>query len=105
LRAYGITKLIQCNHEITWRDGGESFTLRTRAAPGKGGDEALKRYLAHQKSLGWFAGLYTNYCDFAPVNEHWNPDFVQELPMATGDLHGHDVTLSNPQQPSCFTKS
>jgi hypothetical protein len=80
LRAYGITKLIQCNHEITWRDGGESFTLRTRAAPGKGGDEALKRYLAHQKSLGWFAGLYTNYCDFAPVNEHWNPDYVQRTP-------------------------
>jgi len=77
LRAYGIVKLIQCNHELTWRDGGESFTLRTRAAPGKGGDEALQRYLAHQKSLGWFAGLYTNYCDFAPVNEHWNPDYVQ----------------------------
>ncbi|MFN3422715.1 MAG: hypothetical protein ACK40X_13435, partial [Armatimonadota bacterium] len=62
LRAYGIVKLIQCNHEITWRDSGESFTLRTKAAPGKGGDEALKRYLEHQKSLGWFAGLYTNYC-------------------------------------------
>lgn len=77
LRAYGIVKMIQCNHEITWRDGGESFTLRTKAAPGKGGDEALKAYLAHQKSLGWFAGLYTNYCDFAPVNEHWNPDYVQ----------------------------
>lgn len=80
LRAYGIVKLIQCNHEITWRDGGESFTLRVRAAPGKGGDEALKNFLAHQKSLGWFAGLYTNYCDYAPVNEHWNPDYVQRTP-------------------------
>ncbi len=80
LRAYGMEKLIQCNHEISWRDGGESFTLRTRAAPGKGGDEALKRYVAHQRSLGWFSGLYTNYCDFAPVNEHWNPDFVQRQP-------------------------
>ncbi|MDW8105316.1 MAG: hypothetical protein RMK92_09930, partial [Armatimonadota bacterium] len=80
LRAYGIEKLIQCNHEISWRDGGESFTLRTRAAPGKGGDEALQRYVAHQKSLGWFSGLYTNYCDFAPVNEHWNPDHVQRQP-------------------------
>ncbi|MGQ9737929.1 MAG: hypothetical protein ACUVRT_08435 [Armatimonadota bacterium] len=80
LRAYGIEKLIQCNHEISWRDGGESFTLRTRAAPGKGGDEALKRYVAHQRALGWFSGLYTNYCDFAPVNEHWNPDFVQRQP-------------------------
>ncbi|MCS7223916.1 MAG: hypothetical protein NZ959_05100 [Armatimonadetes bacterium] len=77
LRAYGIERLIQCNHEITWRDGGESFTLRLRAAPGKGGDQALIEYLKHQKSLGWYAGLYTNYTDFAPVNEHWNPDFVQ----------------------------
>lgn len=85
LRAYGIEKLIQCNHEISWRDGGESFTLRTRAAPGKGGDEALKRYVAHQRSLGWFSGLYTNYCDFAPVNEHWNPDFVQRQP--DGEWH------------------
>jgi len=80
LRAYGIAKLIQCNHEITWRDSGESFTLRTRAAPGKGGDEALQKYLEHQKSMGWFAGLYTNYCDFAPVNEYWNPDHVQRMP-------------------------
>jgi hypothetical protein len=79
LRAYGIIKLIQCNHEIAWRDGGESFTLRTRAAPGKGGDEALQDYLAHQKSLGWFVGLYTNYCDFAPVNEHWDPDYAQRM--------------------------
>lgn len=86
LRTYGIVKLIQCNHEITWRDSGESFTLRTKAAPGKGGDEGLQRYLAHQKSLGWFAGLYTNYCDFAPVNEHWNPDYVQR--MSDGNWRG-----------------
>jgi hypothetical protein len=77
LRAYGIEKLIQCNHEITWRDGGESFTLRTRAAPKKGGDPALKRYVAHQRSLGWLAGLYSNYTDYAPVNEFWSPDGVQ----------------------------
>lgn len=77
LRAYGIEKLIQCNHEITWRDGGESFTLRTRAAPAKGGDEALARYVAHQRGLGWMSGLYTNYTDFAPVNEHWSWDLVQ----------------------------
>jgi len=79
LRAYGIDKLIQCNHEITWRDGGESFTLRTHAAPGRGGDAALIRYVAHQRSLGWFAGLYSNYTDFAPVNEFWDPDAVQRL--------------------------
>ncbi|MGC9327295.1 MAG: hypothetical protein ACP5I1_06655 [Candidatus Hinthialibacter sp.] len=76
LRAYGVKMLTQCNHEITWRDSGESFTFRTYAAPGKGGDEALKQYVANQQSLGWRSGLYTNYCDFAPVNEHWNIDMV-----------------------------
>ncbi len=79
LASYGITRLIQCNHEDTWRDGGESFTLRLRAAPGKGGDEALKAYLEHQKSLGWRVGLYTNYTDLACVNEHWHPDLVQRI--------------------------
>ncbi len=80
LRARGIEKLIQCNHEITWRDGGESFTLRRKAAPKRGGDAALKRYVAHQKGLGWLAGLYSNYTDFSPVNEFWSPDFVLRQP-------------------------
>jgi len=76
LRAYGIDQLTKCNHEITWRDGGESFTFRTEAAPGKGGDEALQKFVAGQRSLGWRSGLYTNYCDFAPVNALWDPDMV-----------------------------
>lgn len=80
LHAYGIERLIQCNHEIAWRDGGESFTLRTRAAPGKGGDAAMERYVAHQRSLGWLEGLYSNYTDYAPVNEFWSPDGVQRQP-------------------------
>jgi hypothetical protein len=80
LRAYGFDQLIQCNHEITWRDGGESFTLRLRAAPKKGGDAALQRYVAHQRGLDWLAGLYSNYTDYAPVNEFWSPDGVQRLP-------------------------
>ena len=77
LRAHGIRHFTQLNHEIAWRDGGESFTLRLKAAPKKGGDEALKKYIEHQQSLGWLAGLYSNYTDFAPVNENWNPDHVQ----------------------------
>lgn len=77
IRGYGIEKLIQCNHEISWRDGGESFTVRLHAAPKKGGDEAQRKYVAHQRGLGWYSGLYTNYTDFAPVNEHWSPDNVQ----------------------------
>ncbi len=76
LRAYGIEMLTQCNHEITWRDGGESFTFRQRSAPGKGGDEALQQYVAGQRALGWRSGLYTNYTDFAPVNEYWDIDRV-----------------------------
>jgi len=80
LRSYGIDKLIQCNHEIAWRDGGESFTLRTKAAPKKGGDEGLQKYVSAQKSLGWHSGLYTNYCDYAPVNENWDEDGVQRTP-------------------------
>lgn len=80
LRSYGIEKMTQCNHEISWRDGGESFTMRLKASPGKGGDEALKNYVTHQKSLGWLSGLYTNYCDMAPVNENWNEDMPQLTP-------------------------
>jgi len=80
LRAYGIEMLTQCNHEITWRDGGESFTFREAAAPGKGGDEALQKYVAAQRSLGWRSGLYTNYTDFAPVNAYWDTDRVMRRP-------------------------
>jgi hypothetical protein len=80
LRAYGIERLTQCNHEITWRDGGESFTFRENAAPGKGGDEALEDYIKAQRALGWRAGLYTNYTDFAPVNAWWDTDRVMRRP-------------------------
>ena len=80
LRAYGIEMLTQCNHEITWRDGGESFTFREKAAPAKGGDDALRQYVAAQRSLGWRSGLYTNYTDFAPVNAYWDVDRVMRRP-------------------------
>ncbi|MHC4703488.1 MAG: hypothetical protein ACYTFQ_23215, partial [Planctomycetota bacterium] len=80
LRAYGIEMLTQCNHEITWRDGGESFTFREAAAPERGGDEALKKYVAAQRSLGWRSGLYTNYTDFAPANAYWDADRVMRRP-------------------------
>ena len=76
LHAYGITEMTHCNHENTWRDSGESFTMRTTAAPNKGGDEALAGYVSDVKSLGWLSGLYTNYSDFATVNEFWDEDNV-----------------------------
>ena len=84
LRAHGIDMLTQCNHEIAWRDGGESFTFRLIAAPGKGGDKALQEFVAKQKSLGWRSGLYTNYTDYAPVNSYWDVDMVMR--KSSGDL-------------------
>ena len=77
---YGMTKVVITDHETGWRDGGESFTLRTRAAPGKGGDEGQREYARKLHALGFRYGIYNNYTDFAPVNEHWNEDYVTRLP-------------------------
>lgn len=76
LRDYGISQFIVRHHEETWRDGGESFTLRLNAAPKKGGDKSLMEYVKRVKELGFICGLYNNYVDFAPVNENWSPDRV-----------------------------
>jgi len=80
IRSYGMDKVMQHSHEVTWRDEGDSFTMRLKAAPQKGGDAVLRWYLKAQNDMGWTQGVYTNYTDFAPVNTNWNPDFVQRLP-------------------------
>jgi hypothetical protein len=80
IRAYGLDKVMQHSHEVTWRDEGDSYTLKLHAAPLKGGDAMLKWYIQAQNGLGWLQGVYTNYCDFNPVNENWNPDDVQRSP-------------------------
>jgi len=76
---YGMTKVVITDHETGWRDGGESFTLRTRAAPGRGGDEGQADYARKVRALGFRYGIYNNYTDFAPVNEHWSEDYVTRL--------------------------
>ena len=76
---YGMTKIVVTDHETGWRDGGESFTFRTRAAPGKGGDEGQRWYAAKMHELGFRYGIYNNYTDYAPVNEHWDEDCVTRL--------------------------
>jgi len=76
---YGMTKVVITDHETGWRDGGESFTFRTRAAPGKGGDEGQAEYARKIRALGFRYGIYNNYTDFAPVNEHWHEDMVTRL--------------------------
>ncbi|HSB14174.1 MAG TPA: hypothetical protein VLE22_06920 [Bryobacteraceae bacterium] len=80
IRSYGMDKIMQHSHEVTWRDDGDSFTMRLKAAPQKGGDAMLRWYLKAQNDMGWTQGVYTNYTDFAPVNTNWSPDHVQRLP-------------------------
>jgi len=80
IRAYGLDHVMQHSHEITWRDEGESFTLKLHPAPQKGGEAGLKWYVAAQNAMGWLQGVYTNYTDMAPTNTNWSPDNVQRQP-------------------------
>jgi len=75
----GMTQILITDHESGWRDNGESFTLRTRTAPGRGGDESQAWYAKAIQDLGYVYGIYNNYTDFAPVNEHWSEDYVARV--------------------------
>ena len=77
---YGMTKVVITDHETGWRDGGESFTMRTRAAPQKGGDEGQADYARKIRALGFTYGIYNNYTDYSPVNEYWDEDYVTRMP-------------------------
>jgi len=81
-KAYGIDKFIACHHEVGWRDGGESFTMRLRAAP-RIGDQGLIEYSKWLRGLGYRFGTYTTFVDFAPVNSNWNEDDVCLNPDGT----------------------
>ena len=73
----GIEHVAINDHETLFRDRGESFTFRTDAAPGRGGDagaEAYSRYMRGE--LGYVYGPYNNYTDFAPMNANWSRDLV-----------------------------
>jgi len=92
---HGMTKVVITDHETGWRDGGESFTLRTRAAPGKGGDEGQAEYARKIRALGFRYGIYNNYTDYAPVNEHWDEDYVTRL--SDGDWRTAWARCYNPK--------
>ncbi len=77
IRSFGLDKIMQHSHEVTWRDEGDSNTMKLQASPQKGGDAMLKWYIQAQNSLGWLQGVYSNYTDFCTVNTNWDPDFVQ----------------------------
>ncbi|MBQ7111046.1 MAG: hypothetical protein IJO06_07490 [Thermoguttaceae bacterium] len=77
----GMRRVIVTDHEVCWRDGGESFTFRTKPAPKKGGDAGWVDYSRFmQDELGFVYGPYNNFTDFAPVNEYWSPDMISRLP-------------------------
>ena len=79
-RRRGIRHLVVNDHETCMRDANESFTFRTRPAPGKGGDEGMRDFTRFMiDELGYMYGPYNNYTDFAPVNGYWNADRVTRL--------------------------
>lgn len=77
---YGINKVVMLDWEVCWRDDAESFTYRSSAAPGKGGDEDLIKYVNKVQALGLRYALYNNFVDYAPVNALWDEDMVIRLP-------------------------
>ena len=81
----GLKKVFVGDHEVCMRDGNESFTFRTRPAPGKGGDEGMRDFARFMiDGLGLLYGPYNNYTDFAPVNGWWHADRMTRTPG--GDL-------------------
>jgi hypothetical protein len=76
---YGMAKILITDHEVGWRDGEESFTFRTKAAPKKGGDEGQADYSRKIHALGFRYGIYNNYTDYAPVNGFWDENHVTRL--------------------------
>lgn len=77
---FGINKVVMLDWEVCWRDDMESFTFRSSAAPGKGGDEDLSRYVSKVQALGLRYALYNNFVDYAPVNALWDENKVVRLP-------------------------
>ncbi len=77
---YGVNQVVMLDWEVCWRDDAESFTFRSSAAPGKGGDQDLREYVDKVQALGLRYSLYNNFVDFAPVNALWDEDMVVRLP-------------------------
>ncbi len=77
---WGMTNILYGTTEHVWRDSTESVALRTRAAPHKGGSEALADFMKRAGEKGISTALYLNYVDFSPLNRHWTMEAVQRLP-------------------------
>jgi hypothetical protein len=73
----GIDHVVVNDHETMWRDRGESFTFRTEAAPGRGGDAEAARYARFMRDeLGYVYGPYNNFTDISPMNAHWSRNLI-----------------------------
>ena len=73
----GIDHVVVNDHETMWRDRGESFTFRTEAAPGRGGDEGAADYSRFMRlDLGYVYGPYNNYTDLSPMNAYWRRNLI-----------------------------
>jgi len=53
----------------------DGCTLRDEVSPHKGGNRAMRRFLAAEQALGLRAGLYTNYMDYYPLNPLFRSDW------------------------------
>ena len=77
IKRAGIEHVVVNDHETMWRDRGESFTFRSDAAPGRGGDAGAEAYSRFMRGeLGYVYGPYNNYTDYSPMNAHWSRDVV-----------------------------
>lgn len=79
---HGIREAFVMDHETMWRDGGEAFTMKTEAAPGKGGDAVQREFSDFMnRRLGYWYGPYNNYTDYQPSNaKWWDVDRVTRTP-------------------------
>jgi len=75
-KRYGLEQVLVRFHEDVWRDGGEGFTLRTEAAPKKGGDSALRNFIRELRALGYRVGLYVAWEGVASVGERFREEDV-----------------------------
>jgi len=96
LRSKGLEKVTIRYHEGFWRKGGESYTFKLTPNPDLG-IQKIKDYVAWVKSNDWKVGLYSNYTDFAPVNAHWNEDWIKLGPKGEWQVSWSRCYAPKPQ--------